>query len=108
MTELILSLHTQRRVVGIAVWPRCKEGASVRHIERRIARKPRRQIGIGDKELAEGYRIRLACLDDLIRLCQRVFLICDVYAAELLLELRSQSVGSEILACKQEAEFAPA
>jgi len=58
--------------------PRCKEGASVRHIEQRIARKPRRQIGVRDKELAEGYCIRLTVFDDLIRLCQRVFFIRDV------------------------------
>ena len=90
------------------MWPRCEEGAPVRHIERRIPRKPRRQIGIGDEELAEGYRIRFACLDYLICLCQRVFFVCDVYAAELLLELRAQSVGPEILARKQKAEFAPA
>jgi hypothetical protein len=108
MNALDPSLHTQRRVVSIAMRPRCKEGASVRHIERCIAGKPRRQIGVGDKELAEGYRIRLTILDDLIRLCQHVFFIRDVYAAELFLELRTLSVGSEVLARKQEAESTPA
>ena len=73
-----------------------------------MAHEPRRQIGVGDKELAEGYCIRLTVSDDLIRLRQRVFFICDEYAAELLLELRPQSVGSEILARKQEAKFTPA
>ena len=107
-TALTPSLHTQRRVIGIAMRPRCEEGAWVRRIERCMARKPRREVGVGDKELAEGYRIRLTGLDDPIRLCQRVFLICDVYAAELFLELWAQSVGSEILARQQEAEPAPA
>jgi len=59
--------------------------------------KPRRQVGVGDKELAESYRIRLTCLDDLIRLCQRVSFIRDVYSAELPFELWTQSVGSEVL-----------
>src|ERR1035437_6323676 len=108
MSALILSLYIQRGVVCITMRPGCKEGVWVRHIERCIAGKPRRQIGVGDKELAEGYCIRLTILDDLIRLCQRVFFIRDVYAAELLLELRTQSVGSEVLARKQEAEPAPA
>jgi len=102
-----LLLHAQRWVVCIAMWPRRKEGASVRHIERRMAGKPRRQVGIRDEELSEGYGVRLSVRDNLVRLRQRVFFICDEYAAELLLELRSQSVGSEILAREQEAEFAP-
>ena len=71
------------------MWPRCKEGASVRHIEQRIACKPSRQIGVGNKELAESYCIRLTVPDDPIRLCQRVLFIRDVYAAELFLELRT-------------------
>ena len=41
-TTLIPSLHTQRRIVGVTMGPRCEESASVRRIEQRIARKPRR------------------------------------------------------------------
>ena len=105
---LVPSLHTQRRVVDIAMWPQCEEGAWVRHIERCMATKSSRQIGVGDKELAEGYCIRLTVLNDLIRLCQRVFFTRDVHASELLLELRTQSVGAEVLARQQEAESASA
>ena len=55
-----------------------------------MAAKPRRQIWVGDNEPAECYRIRLAVVDDLILLCQRVFFIRDVVSAELPFELQTQ------------------
>ena len=105
-TALIPSLHTQRRVVGIAVRPSCKEGASVRLIERCLACKPDREIGVGNKELAKGYCVRFAVLNDLFGQGLSVFLVCNVNTAELFLELRTQPIRTELLAGAQKGKFA--
>jgi hypothetical protein len=65
-SPLIRSLHIQSRVFGIAIWSRGEEGASVRDIEQCIARKPRGQIGIRDKEPAEGDCIRLYPIEQMV------------------------------------------
>jgi hypothetical protein len=54
MTQWIPSPNTQRRVVGMAKRPQRKEGAWVRHVNRRVAPKPCRHFVAGDEELAEG------------------------------------------------------
>ena len=90
MNPLIPPPRTQSRVVDTATRPRREVSAWVRYIERCMAAKPRRQIGVGDNEPAECYRIRLAVVDDLILWCQRVFFIRDVVSAELPFELQTQ------------------
>ena len=87
-----------RREVSGGVWS----------IERRIARKASRQIGVGDKELAKGYSVRFAILDNLISQRLIVLFVCNVDSAELFLELRTQSVRSEVLARAQKGKPASA
>ena len=71
-----------------------------------MARKPSRQIWVGDKELAKGYSVRLTILDNLVSQRLIIFFVCNVDSAELLLELRTQSVRAEVLAGAQKGEFA--
>jgi hypothetical protein len=63
------------------------------------------QICIGDKDLAKSQGIRFAGLNSLLCLRSNMFLIRDVDAAELLLELRTQSVGLEVRARQQKGKF---
>ena len=90
------------------MWPRCKESAAVGHIERRIARKPRRQIGVSDEELAEGYRIRLSVSNDFVRLCESVFLVSMYTPPNCFLSWGPNLWGPKYSTRKQKTELAPA
>ncbi len=67
------------------------KGLGIRHVQRPILGETQRQIGIGDEELPEGNRIRLALREQLLRRLLRQLLVRNIDAAKSLLQLRPQS-----------------
>src|ERR1039457_6035744 len=55
-------LRRQRCVIRVALQPRAVEGFGDGRIKRRVQGEAPRKVGIGDKELSKGNRVRLADL----------------------------------------------
>jgi len=73
-----------------------------------MACKASGQVGIGDEELAKAHGICLSSGNDPICLLLLILLIGNEDTAELLLELRSETISPVVLSCEEEGKPATA
>jgi hypothetical protein len=85
----------QRRIVDIAHRPRRVEACRDRLVKRGSPCEPRRKVRVGDEQLAERDSVGRSQRQRLLRRFPREPLIGDIGAAELRLELRTETVGTD-------------
>src|SRR5437667_6896637 len=81
----------EKRIVCITRTARRIESGVVRLVERGILGEARRQVRIGDEELAEGHGVSLAIGQHPFCRLLGEFLIGDIEATKLLLDSRSET-----------------
>src|SRR5271156_1002174 len=81
----------ERRIVGVALGALRIKRRGVPRVERGFQRDTARQVGVGEEELAEADRVRIAGCDGISRGLRRKALVRDVDAAERLLQRGPQS-----------------
>src|SRR5690606_37785895 len=92
----------QRRTIDIPLRPLTIEGREIRLVERRVLCETLHQVRVGDEGNAEGHRIALASGQPFVGLFLREAFVGDQRAAELLPQLRGQSVVALVFAGEDE------
>jgi hypothetical protein len=88
------------------VWAWGVEGMGFWAIERGLFCETGRKIGVGDEELAEGYGVGFAFVEELLAGVLIDGFVCNEDSAEKFFEIGADAVGADVLACGNEGQLA--